>query len=182
MMKVRLLEGEDYMQSHSGEYAFCLEFCGSDCSESIQIRKRERGVFFQQLQAEQRGGILVAENEAGEVVGWFSFIDKASARQLLWPCRRGEGALERLVGVCLVVDHAQRGRGIGTMLADELVKLAQKWGYAGVEAACRIEDPHDPGLTWHTPAPFHHAGFSEVERLHCDMIYPADFIVMEYVF
>lgn len=181
MIAMRLLEGDDYLRTYAGDYAGCLGFCPDGCSESAQLRKTERGEFFHKLWQEQKGGILVAENEAGEVVGWFSFLDKAMARKIFWPCRRENDDMQRLVGVCLLVDYEKRGLGIGTTLAEELVELAKEWGYRGVEVACREVDPRDPGLTWHTPAPFREAGFVEVERYHCELIYPADFIVMEYV-
>lgn len=181
MFTVRLLQGADYSKTYD-DYAGCLGFCGDGESPEVQARKAERSDFFCQLQEAKRGGILIAEDEMGRVVGWFSFLDKVTAEQILWPCRRENGALNRLVGGCLLVNHELRGQGIGCMLAIELRNLAQEWGYQGVEVACRNDDPYDPELNWHTPTPFKHAGYEEAERYHCERMYPADFIIMECLF
>lgn len=180
MTKVRLLQGADYDKNYA-DYAGCLQFCGDGQSAKTQIRRAERSNFFRSLTEAKRGGILVAEDDEGQVVGWFSFLDKVTAQQILWPCRRESDALNRLVGGCLLVNHERRGQGIGRRLAAALQNLANEWDYAGIEVACRNDDPYDPELNWHTPTPFQKVGFQEVESYHCEKMYPADFIIIEYL-
>lgn len=181
MIQMRLLEGDDYQKDYHSDYASCINFCVTDCGDEREGQKQERGQFFHHLWSLRKGGILVAETEEGDVAGWFSFVDKAHARQMLWPSRRDHDDLNRLVGVCLFVEPEKRGLSIGMQLAEELKELSREWGYNGVEVACRESESDDPKLTWHTPAPFRKAGYQEVEHFHCDLVYPADFLIMEYI-
>lgn len=181
MIIMHLLEGEDYKKTYD-DYASCLQFCEEGCQPEVKEMKRVRSEFFHQLWVQKKGGILVAQDECGQVLGWFSFLDKETAKQILWPTRRQPENSHSLVGGCLLVDPSKRGLGIGTSLAEELKELAKEWGYHGVEVACRDADPYDAGLNWHTPSPFRNAGYREVERYSCEKMYPADFIIMEYMF
>lgn len=178
-MRPALLSGSDFEKDYPGGYADCLAFSSAGPDPAVQARKVERAEFFRNLTGKKMGGVLVAYGDEGQVTGWVSFVEKAVARALLWPCRRQESADRRLVVACLLVDWAFRGRGVAGELLDGLEKLAKEWGYEAIEAPCRDEDTHDPDLTFQTPAPFLKRGYREVDRFHCDLMYPADFTIWE---
>ncbi len=163
MIIMRLLEREDYYTNYNEKYALGLNV------------KDIGAQFFQELWTDKKGGVLVAETEDGKVVGWFSFIDKFTARNYFWPSRKENDNMDRLVGVHFWVDLEYQGKEIDVVLAQELVDLAKEWDYHGVEVACQNEEE-----SWHTSVPFKEAGFIEVEKVKFTEISSADFIIMEY--
>lgn len=167
MIRMRLLEGKDYLQNETGQIAASFGLpqnygCGSN-----------QGQFFQQLWMERRGGIMVAENDADQIVAWFAFADKQTAEKLLFPTTRANHDSKRLVGGPIVIEQAYRGKGLGTVLAQELIDLGKEWKYHGVEVSCRSTgtnlDPNSENLI--------NAGYVLAEY------YPGDVgcMVMEYI-
>lgn len=175
-MKVRLLDDSGLSMDHPGGYTFCIAFDPAKTEGPGLARRQERTEFFRRLTHQKEGGILVAE-EDGRIVGWMSFIERDTARRILWPCRRDEAPDRALVVGCLLVDLAHRGRGIAGELLAALEALAGQWGYHAVESPCRDENTYDDDLTFQTPAPFQKRGYAEVDRFHCSLMYPAEFSI-----
>lgn len=178
-MRLTLLTGSDFEANYPGNYTRCIAFSTVGEEPAVQARKAERADFFRRLTESRRGGVLVAYGDGGQVEGWLTFAEKEMARSLLWPCSRTKTTDRRLVVACLLVDPASRGRGIAGMLLNALEQLAGNWGYDAIESPCRDENTYDPDLTFQTPAPFQKRGYCEVDRYHCDLMYPAEFSVWE---
>ncbi len=139
--------------------------------------------FLYELYQNKQGGVLVAEEvEIGKIVGWFSFLDKGTALEISWPCRKDLQDTNRLVGGHLWVNPGYRAGGIGEALAREFVEIAQEWGFNGVEVACWEEgNCSDSGLAWQTTLPFRQADFVEAAKYSTTLLNSTDFIVMEFV-
>lgn len=161
MAEIRPISRADLEQGMKGPGVLCLGSLPrskwSDDPDLRDLQELRQRLYLELVDKVGTCGLVAFDDDG--VVGFVTFMPKATARRLGFYSLPGDDKLEStLVVACIHVTPTKRGAGIGSTLIQSVKDWAADHGYSVVEAIGEGQ----PQYGWHASAPFLACGFEVV--------------------